>query len=222
MDDNTLANEQVTETTQTQAEQPRTYTQEEFDKHMAGLRKSIESKFEKQFAELGDLEELKRLKTNADKQRQEEAIKKGEFEKILQEMVAKKDAEIQKRDQTIKEYKVNAPLLEAAAKNKAVAPEQVRQLLSNNVRLNETGDVEIVDSSGVVRYGDTGKPLSVDELVREFLTTNPHFVSSGPSTTNTKSNDGAKLSSDFDVSKLDFKNPKHREMYKEAKNKGLI
>ena len=189
---------------------------------MAGMRKAIESKFEKQFAELGDLQELKQIKANAEKAKQEEALKKGEFEKVLQEMAAKKDAEIQKRDSVIKEYKVNTPLLDAAARYRAVAPEQVKQLLSSNVRLNELGDVEVVGADGTVRYSDSGAPLAVDDLVKEFLDSNPHFVSPAPSTTNTKSNQGVLNQGDFDISKLDFKNPAHRERYKQAKANGLI
>lgn len=217
--------EQVTDTTaqtENQAEAVKTYTQEEFDRHMAGMRKSIESKFERQLAELGDLNELKQLKANAEKQKQDEALKKGEFEKILQEMAQKKDAEIQKRDSVIKEYKVNSPLLDAAARYRAVAPEQVKQLLSSQVKLNDMGDVEVVDVSGTVRYTDSGAPLSVDDLVKEFLDKNPHFVSPAPSTTNTKSNQGNVSDGEFDVTKLDFKNPAHREKYKQAKAQGLI
>jgi len=47
---------------------------------MAGLKSSITKKFEKQFAELGDIEELKQLKTDHEKRRQEEQLKRGEFE----------------------------------------------------------------------------------------------------------------------------------------------
>lgn len=216
---------QATEATQTQdnSSETRYYSQEEFDKHMAGMRKSIESKFEKKFAELGDIEELKQLKQNAEKQRTEEAMKKGDFEKVLQELAAKKDSEIQQRDQVIKEYKVNTPLIEAAAKYKAVAPEQVKSLLQSNVRLSDSGEVEVVDSSGSVRYGDNGAALGVDQLVQEFLSANPHFVNAGPSNTNSKSNDGVTAKKgEFDVSKLDMKNPAHRRAYKEAKENGLI
>lgn len=218
----TTQNAEATEAqTQEKGSEPK-YTQEDFDKHMAGMRKALEQKFEKKFAELGDIEELKQLKTQAEKQKQDEALKKGEFEKILQEQAAKKDAEIQKRDSMIKEYKVNTPLLDAAARYKAVAPEQVRSLLQSDVRLGDDGEVEVVGKDGTVRYNDRGAPFSVDELVQEFLGSNPHFVSAGPSNTNSKSNDGNTMRSDFDVSKLDFKNPKDRQAYKEAKEQGLI
>ena len=220
-----MENVEVTEAqvkTETQAEAVKTYTQEDFDRHMAGMRKSIEAKFEKQLAELGDLNELKQIKANAEKAKQDEALKRGEFEKVLQEMAAKKDAEIQKRDQVIKEYKVNTPLLDAAARYKSVNPEQVKALLANQVRLGDTGEVEVVDNNGTVRYSDSGTPIGVDDLVKDFLEKNPHFVSAAPSTTNTKSNTGVSTGTEFDISKLDMKNPAHRQRYKEAKANGLI
>lgn len=227
MSDEIMVNEQVATDapvqTENQAEAVKTYTQEEFDKHMSGLRKSLESKFEKQFAELGDLTELKQLKANAEKQRQEEALKKGEFEKVLQEMAAKKDAEIQKRDSIIKEYKVNSPLLDAAARYKAVAPEQVRSLLNNQVILNDQGEVEVVDAQGTTRYADNGAPLTVDDLVKEFLSSNPHFVQAAPSTTNAKSSVGVTPTAEnFDISKLDLTNPDHRKLYKQALSQGTL
>lgn len=202
--------------TENQAPAVKTYTQEEFDRHMAGLKASLQKKFEKQFSELGDIEELKAIRAEAEKRKQEESLKKGEFEKILQDLAAKKDAEIQKRDSVIKEYKVNTPLLSAAAKYRAVNAEQVKALLSNQVRLNSDGEVEVIGSDGMVRYTDSGSPLGVDDLVREFLDSNPHFVSPTPATVNSKTNISAVPSSKIDLTKLDMKNPEHRKLYAEA------
>lgn len=220
--------EQIMETAETGTEQSqetasKTYTQQEFDNHMAGLKKSLASKYERQYAELGDPEELRQLKTEAEMRKQEEQIKRGEFEKTLQELAAKKDDEIRKRDAVITEYKVNSPLLDAAAKHRAVAPEQVKALLNGKVRLGESGEVEVLDSSGNVRYDDSGKPVAVDVLVKEFLDTNPHFVQPGASTTNTRSQVSPSSSgSKFSLDTLDLTNPEHRRMYKEAKDKGLL
>jgi len=119
----------------------------------------------------------------------------------------------------IKEYKVNTPLLSAAAQYKAVNAEQVKALLANQVRLNQDGEVEVVDTKGSVRYNDAGEPLGVNDLVREFLDYNPHFVQATPSTTNTKSSHTTTVSPGVDISKLDMKNPEHRKIYAEAKAK---
>lgn len=209
----TLATEQATGAGEISQEQTtKTYTQEEFDRHMAGLKNSIAKKYEKQFAELGDLEELKQLKAQAEKQRQDESLKRGEFEKILQEKLSIKDQEIARRDSMISEFKIEMPLIQAASQFKSVNPEQVKSLLRNNVRLSN-GDVEVVDEAGQVRYNDAGKPLTPQELVKEFLDKNPHFVQAAPSTTNTKSSVNLGKSGKLDVSTLDMKNPEHRKLY---------
>lgn len=224
MSDNTL--DQNTEATdaandievENQAQAVKTYTQKEVDDMMARMKGSLQKKILKPYEDLGDPEELRSIKTEWEKKQQAEQIKRGEFEKTLQDLAAKKDSEIQKRDAIIKEYKVNTPLLSAAARYRAVNAEQVKALLSSNVRLNESGDVEVVDSKGSVRYNDAGEPLGVDDLVREFLDSNPHFVSATPATANTKSShttDGKGV----DLTKLDMKNPEHRELYKRATQK---
>jgi hypothetical protein len=207
---------------QTQETVGKVYTEEEFNSHMAGLKKSITARFEKQLAELGDLNELKALKANAEKSRQEEAIKRGEFERILQDMAAKKDAEIQEKNKTIEEYTVNAPLLNAAATYKAVNPQQVVQLIRNQVRLGEHGGAEVIDATGMVRYDSKGNPVTVDALVQEFLASNPHFVSAAPSTTNTRSAVSGASLDEFDLSKLDLNTASDRKIYAEARRKGLL
>ncbi len=145
MTDQTLVNDD-TDTSQNTQDTGKTYTQKEVDDMAARLKSSITRKFEKQFAELGDLDELKSLKTEAEKRKQEEQIKKGEFEKTLQEFASKKDAEIAKRDAIIRDYKIDVPLVNAAAKLRAVNAEQVKQLLKSSIRLNEEGEVEVLDS----------------------------------------------------------------------------
>ena len=227
MDDTqTTVNETATDaevTTENQAtSNAKTYTQEEFDNHMAGLKSSLTKKFEKQFNELGDIEELKELKAKAMKAKEAEAIRKGEFEKILKEKADNWNSEIQKRDGIIKEYKINTPLLNEAAKLRSVNPEQVKSLLSNQVRLNEDGDVEVVDASGSVRYNDDGTPVNVQQLVSGFLNENPHFVQATPATTNTKSSVSGNKVIDTDISKLDLTNPDHRKLYAEAKKAGRV
>lgn len=226
MSDNTLATNELNDATDAaiskdgnQAPATKTYSQEEVDNMMARMRGSLEKKLLKPYEDLGDPTELRTLKQQAEAKAQQEAIKRGEFEKTLQDLAAKKDSEIQKRDSIIKEYKVNTPLLSAAAQYRAVNAEQVKALLSHNVRLNDDGEVEVVDSKGAVRYNDNGEAFGVDALVKEFLDTNPHFVMPTPATTNTKSAHTNAISPGVDISKLDMKNPEHRKVYAEAQAK---
>lgn len=217
----TDASSQTSPSQDTTAVAGKTYTQEEFDQHMAGLKASLQKKLLKPYEELGDVNELRALKEAAQKKAQEESLKKGEFEKILQEMAAKKDAEISKRDSVIREYKIETPLVNAAAKYRAVAPEQVRTLLKNNINLNADGEVEVLDNNGQIRYNDKGIPLSVDDLVGEFLQQNPHFVQANPATSSTRSSI-TNSTTPLDITKLDMKNPEHRKIYAEyRKTAGL-
>jgi hypothetical protein len=226
MSNNTLVNDTATDATSdnldNQAQATKTYSQEEFDRHMAGLKTSLTKKLLKPYEDLGDPDELRSLKTEAEKRQQEQQIKRGEFEKTLQDLAAKKDAEIQKRDSVIKEYKVNTPLLSAAAQYRAVNAEQVKALLTPHVRLNPEGEVEVVDAKGSVRYNDSGAPLGVQDLVREFLDSNPHFVSANPATTNTKSSVANSGPGKLDITALDMKNPAHRDLYRQyRKDNGI-
>jgi ribonucleotide reductase alpha subunit len=211
--DNTVDNSQ---------EAVKTYTQTEVDAMMARMKGSLEKKLLKPYQDLGDPDELRQLREEANKRQQEQQIKRGEFEKTLQELAAKKDQEISKRDQIIREYKLNTPLLAAAAKFKAVNAEQVKSLVSPYVGLTADNEVEVRDAQGHVRYKDNGEAMGVEDLIQEFLTTNPHFVTAGASTTHTKSSVRNTQPSTLDVSKLDMNNPEHRALYREhRKSLGL-
>jgi hypothetical protein len=220
MTDQTLATETVIDTAS--QETAKTYTQAEVDALMAKTRSSVEHKVSKKYDGLGDPEYLKQLVQSAEQQKQEEAVKRGEFETILKELANKKDAEISKRDAIIQDYKVNTPILSAASQLKAVNAEQVKTLLQGQVRLNGDGEVEVVDSKGTVRYTDNGSPLGVQDLVQEFLQSNPHFVQPTPATTNTKSSHSAGTNTKLDISQLDMANPAHRKLYAEAKAEGKL
>jgi len=202
---------------ESQAQQEtRSYTQKEVDDMMARMKSKILKKATKPYEDLGDPEELRQLKEEAELRRTKDQMKRGEFEKTLQELAAKKDQEIQKRDSIIRDYKVNSPLISAAAKYRAVNADQVKALLINNVRLNGDGEVEVVDHRGVVRYNDRGEPLEVDDLVREFLDSNPHFVSATPATVNSRSNINQGPSEGIDITKLDMSLAAHRKIYAQA------
>lgn len=223
MTQETLANTTATDATDLDLENQagtstKSYTQAEVDAMMARTRTAVEKRYAKKYEELGDVEELRSLKAQQEQLRTQDQIKRGEFEKTLQELAAKKDAEINKRDSIIRDYRINTPLISAAAKYNAVAPEQVKALVNSHVRLNQDGDVEITDAKGAVRYNDHGEPLSVDDFMREWLNQNPHFVRPGPSTTNARSSVDNSVEP-LDTSKLDMRNPEHRKLY--ARNQAL-
>ena len=85
-----------------------------------------------------------------------------------------------------------------------------------NLKLNESGNVEIFDEKGTTRYNSNGEPLTTDELVQEFLTQNPHFVSATPSGSGTVSNvDRQELNKPLNLSELNMNNPEDRKKYAE-------
>lgn len=215
MTDNTLAdNEDTGSFTETQVAAEKTYTQKEVDDLAARLKTSVSKKIQKQYEDLGDIEELRALKQSRDRAHVEEAAKQGNFEQVLKELADRKNAEIAQRDAIIRDYKIDNPLLSTAGKYRAVAPEQVKSLLKNQLRLGSEGDVEVLDAAGQVRYTDRGTAMTVDELVSEFLNKNPHFVQAAPATTASRSsvmNNQKKL----DISKLDMNDPVQRAQYKE-------
>jgi len=213
------ATEASTESTQAET---KTYTQEEVDAMMAKTRNAVEHKVAKKYSayeELGDVETIREAVSTANKLREKKLMEKGQFEKILKEKIDHFESELSKRDSVIREYKVNTPLINAAAKFKAVNPEQVRDLVSRSVRLNETGEVEVVDQEGKPRYGDNGEPVDVDTAVREFLDSNPHFVQATPSTTNTQSATGIKPRGTIGLSDLDMTKPEDRQKYREMRGR---
>jgi len=209
-----------TETTQA----TRTYTQKEVDDMMARTKSAVQKKIVSKYEELGDPDYLREVVSTHKKMEQEQALKRGEFDKIMSELASKKDAEIAKRDDIIRQYKIEQPLLNLAAKYKSVNPEQVSQLLRNGLKLNEEGDVEVIDGkTGAPKYNTKGKPYDVDTYVKEFLDSNPHFVGAGPATTNTQGNVGKNVQdSSLELADLDMTRADHRKLYAEARRQGKL
>jgi hypothetical protein len=223
MDQETTSANVDTDTTNETSQATKSFTQEEVNAILAKTKSSLEKKISSKYADLGDPDELRAIVNNHQKQQQEVALKRGEFDRVMSELASKKDAEIQKRDSIIREFKVEQPLLSLAAQYRSVNPEQVKQLLKPAVRLNGDGEVEVVDTkTGSVRYDDSGAPLSVEKYVKEFLDANPHFTSATPATTNTQSNVNNSGAGPLDLSKLDLTRPDHRKIYAEARRNGRL
>ncbi len=201
----------------------KTFTQADLDKVVADRVSRERRKYEKKYEGV-DLEQYSELVQKAEKEQQDKLKAKGEFEKILKETVEKKDSQIDTLLGQVKTIKIDGALLDTASRNKAVNPQQVSTLLRSQVKLNEAGDVEIVDpKTGQTRYNDAGEHLSLENLVKEFLTANPHFLSATPSGAGTTSKIGDTGSSEkLDINALDMKNPEHRKLYAEYRKQAGI
>ena len=222
MTEQNIGNTENTDNSQNDQATVKTFTQEEVNAILAKTKSQLEKKYASKYEELGDPEQLREIVSQHQKVQQEQQLKRGEFDRVIQELAAKKDAEIQKRDRVIESFKVETPIVDAAARYRAVNPEQVKALIRNQVRLGAEGEVEVLDEKGSVRYDDSGKPVSVDSFVQSWLQSNPHFVSAAPATTNTKSNITGNTTSKVDMAKLDMKNPEHRKIYADYRKKSGI
>lgn len=220
-DTETAAQDLKQETTQEAVStSTKTYTQEEFNNAMASVRKKAEANVLKKFEGV-DVEKYNQLLRAEQEKLVEEQKAKGEFEKVLKETVSKKDAEIQRLNQTLQTQMIDGALLNASSKYKAISPEQVSKLLKENVRLGTDGNVEVIGSEGHVRYTESGDAMTVDTLVKEWLDTNPHFVQPGVKGSGTQSNTSPTKNDTIDPAKLDLNDPSQRALYKKLRNERL-
>ena len=193
---------------------PKTFTQDEFNDAMASVRKKTEANVLKKFQGV-DVTKYRDLLQKEEDSILEEQKKRGEFEKILKDTAEKKDQRINQLHNQLNSIKVDGALLDAAAKYRAINPGQVVQLIKEQVKLNDAGDVEVVDKNGAPRYAESGDLLSCDIFVSEFLKENSHFVLSGPSGSGSKSNTQTQGLTPVDISKLDMNDPAQRKIYAE-------
>ena len=84
--------------------------------------------------------------------------------------------EIAERDARAAAAKVRSKLLEAATSKKLHAPGQVADLLSRSVKVGEDGALYVMGEDGTPRMGQSGQLVTVEDLVAEFATSNPHFA----------------------------------------------
>ena len=168
------------------------------------------------YSKLGvdDIDEaIQAVKEKKDMQ-EKQKIQKGEFEEILKSKTQEWNKEKTQLENQLKDIKINKAILQSASKHKAINPEQVVSLLEKNIKLNDSGNVEVTDNNGVTRYNDKGELFNTDDLVKEFLNTNPHFVSATPSGSGSVSNvDRSGRHKDLNLAELNFNNPEDKKLY---------
>ena len=163
-----------------------------------------------------DFDTIKQAVKSQKDAEEKQRIQKGEFEEILKARTQEFNKEKENLESQLRDIKINKSLLSSASRNKAINPDQVVELLKVNIQLNESGNVEILDKNGIARYSKLGELLTTDELVQEFLTQNPHFVSATPSGSGTVSNvDRQELNKPLNLSELNMNNPEDRKKYAE-------
>ena len=189
MSDEIMETQAETETVAVETQESKTFTQDELDRIVADRVAREQRKFDKRLSgvNLDEAKDLLAKKEAAELERQKE---RGEFDKILKQTVEKKDMEIQSYKSKLQQTLVDGAILGAAGNNNAVNPNQVSQLLKDQTRLSDDGTVEVLDANGTPRYNDSGDLLSVNEMVTEFLTVNPHMVKASQGGTGSMGNAG--------------------------------
>ena len=191
-------------------------SQSEVDKIVERRLAREKSKYEKMYSGI-DPEQARKLLQEKENKEMEDQKARGEFEKILKEQAEKSNKEIAGLRSEIEKVKVDGALLNAASKNSAINPEQVKDLLKGNVKLTDDGKVEILAENKQPMYNKDGDLKSIDEYVKEFITDNPHFQSATPSGSGSQANLGKVDAKPFNLADLDMTNPEDRKQYADYK-----
>jgi hypothetical protein len=200
-----------------QVEAAKTFTQEEVNLLVGKRVAAVNKKFENV-----NLEEYNALKSLKEQVEEEKLIKKEDFNGVLKKQQEKSNSEITRLRSELEKIKIDGALIDAASKAKSVAPDHVAQLLRSNIQLSDDGSVIVTDSEGKQRYTDNADPMSVNQLVEEFLSSNQYFKSAGPSGAGSTGNTNNQDQQSFDLAQLDMNKPEHREIYKKMKAQGKV
>jgi len=191
-----------------------TFTQEQLDNIIKSRLEAEKSKYDKK------LQEEENQKAELLKEQQlKEAKSKADIEKIMQERLSEKDSELQKVKDQIKKEKVDNSILSIANKEKSINAQQVVALLKNEVKYNDDGRIEVVDNNSNVRYNANGELLTIEDRVKEFLDSNPHFRQGSLSGSGSQSAIGGKTVKPFNLQDLDLTKPEDRKAYAEYRKK---
>ena len=162
------------------------------------------------------LEETKKAEEEALKEKQiQEAKTKADLENLMKQRIAEKDNEINRYKIEMKKERVDNSILSVASQNKAISPTQVVSLMKDKVRLTDDNRVEILDNNSNVRYNPQGELLTIEESVKEFLDSNPHFRQGSLSGSGSQSAIEGKTVKPFNIQDLDMSKPEDRAKYSE-------
>lgn len=190
------------------------FTQDQLDKVISSRLEAERRKYEKK------LQEEENQKAEIIKQKQlEEAKTKQDLEKIMQQRLSEKEEELNRYKNQIKKEKVDNSILSVASSNKAISPAQVVALLKDEVKYTDDGRIEIVDNNSNVRYNSKGELLTIEDRVKEFLDSNPHFRQGSLSGSGSQSAIGGKTVKPFNLQDLDLTKPEDRKAYQEYRKK---
>ena len=200
---------EVKETQADNKTQPQ-FTQEQVDKIIQTRLGAEKAKQEKALAELQKQDEERKKE-----QEIKDAKTKADLEKLMQERIASKDADIQRLQNSIKKEKIDNSVLSIASKHKAINPAQVVELVKNQVRLSDDNRIEILDNNNNIRYNSKGELFTIEDRVVEFLDANPHFRQGSLAGSGSQSALEGKTVKPFNIQDLDMSKAEDRKKYAE-------
>ena len=219
MSEETKAVEQTTENKQEETPvvekaPEQTFTQAQLDNIIKSRLEAEKTKHQRQ------LDEQKKKDDELLKEKQlQDAKTKAEIEKLMKERIAEKDQEIINMKNMIKKEKIDNSVMSVASKMNAVNPQQIVELMKNNIKLSDDNRIEILDKHNNIRYNDKGELLTIEESVKEFLDTNPHFSKGSLSGVGSQSSIEGKTVKPFKISDLDMSKAEDRQKYAEYRRK---
>tara|TARA_R110002153_G_scaffold6943_1_gene31499 strand:- start:255 stop:935 length:681 start_codon:yes stop_codon:yes gene_type:complete len=210
-------NAETGQTTDSQVETTKTFTQDEVNELIGKRVAQVNKKYENV-----DVEEYKALRGLKEQIEEETLIKKEDFNGVLKKQKEKADTELSALRSELETIKIDGALIAASSKAKAVSPDHVAQLLRKNIQLGQDGNVIVTGQDGKQRYTDNADPMTVDNLVEEFLSSNQYFKSAGPSGAGSTGNTQNANPQSLDLAQLDMNNPEHRKIYTKMKMAGKV
>lgn len=212
----TQATEKKVETAEKPVEQAKAFTEDQVEAIVQRRLERERSKISKKLDGI-DIEEAKQLLEEKKQKEQELSLQRGEFEKVMKETVSKKDTEISKLVSELQKVRIDEQLVNTASSLKAINPNEVKALLRNSLKLNDSGSVEVISENGTPKYNEKGEPMSVLDFVAEYLNNNPHHLSATPRGTGSQSGIGGDTPKPLELKDLDMNNPEHRKVYAELR-----
>lgn len=121
--------------------------------------------------------EVEKYKSEFDKMKSDyETLKATKGNAMDDKAVTERIAAIEGQLKQARETAINGTLIGIAAKMNAVSPEQAAYLIRQHLKTDDNGNLLVVNAEGTPRLNADNKPMTENELFKEFLDGNPHLV----------------------------------------------
>ena len=199
-----------TETPVVEKAEEKTYNQAQIDNMIKARLEQEKAKNQRM------LDEQKKKDEELLKEKQiQEAKTKADIENLMKQRISEKDQEILNYKNMIKKEKIDNSVMSVASRMNAVNPQQIVELMKSNIKLSDDNRIEILDKHNNIRYNDKGELLTIEESVKEFLDTNPHFSQGSKAGVGSQSSIEGKTVKPFNIQDLDMSKPEDRARYSE-------